>query len=354
MTSRRCPSCGHSYNGKRCKNCLYEPFGDVRPSFELHREEALPRREAPPIRPSAPPSRSGYPPRSRGRRKQSQAGKTIFKRLGTVWAVILLLTGLLPMLFEVMDNVGSSYMTATRETIPLPAEGTVLYEDADIQVIADWDGTPIDDNIPVFVRNFTGKNLTVCTDGVAVNGCMTDDVFFYCDAYRDSVTRADLWVEPDVLAEMGIQAGLYIQMNIDVMDEDYNMLVENASAALGDPYIQELNGSGDILYDQDHFLLVYKGMDEDQFGDPRLVFYAENNTERLLELSANELLINGEETGCWLWQNFLPGTKGIFYGRFHDYIIPKGNVLAETDLFLTPDGDWNQEIYLGPVNFQLN
>ena len=347
MAQGRCPSCGHSYNGKRCRNCLYEPFGDTRPSFALHQETP----ERPPVRQQESPVRPGFP--NRPRKQQTEAGKTILKGLGTLWAVMLLLSGFVPILFEAFDGVGASFIEATPEPVPLPADGTVLYEDADIQVIADWDGTPIDSDIPIFVQNFTSKELTVCTDGVAVNGCMAEDVFFYCDAYPNSVTMADLWVDMDLLGEMGIKEGQYIQMTIDVMDEAYNSLVENAPAELGTPYTQDLSISGTILYDQDGFQLIYKGMDRDQFGDPRLVFYAENQTEQFLELSGNELRIDGESTGCWLWQNFLPGTKGIFYGRIHDFSIPDDNALAEVELFLNPAGDWNVAAEMGILNFHL-
>ena len=355
MAYRRCPSCGHSYNGKRCKNCLYEPFGEVRPSYELHqaapepRQKTAPKQEVYPSRPG--PIRTPY---AGNRKKKYSPGKTILKRLGTVWAVILLLTGLMPILFEMIDDVGSSFVTAVPETVPLPANGIVIYEDADIQITADWDGAPIEGDIPIFVQNFTGKDLIVSTDGVAINGCMVTEVFFYCNAYRNSVSTATLWIDMDALSAMGIQKGQHIRMSVDVTDEDYTMLTENILVELGSKYMQPLDDSGQVLYDQDGFRLIYAGTDEDPFGDPRLIFYAENNTGRFMELSANELLINGEESGCWLWQNFFPETKGIFYGRIHDFAIPGENALAEVDLFLTPDGDWNQEIYIGPVNFPIN
>lgn len=356
MAYRKCPSCGQRYNGKRCKHCYYEPYGEVRTSFDLHREEETPKREAswqqvPQPQRRAAPVRPAFPTRTR---KQSETGKTILKRLGTIWAVILLLTGLVPTLLEAFWDVGSSFVEATPETIPMPNSGVVLYEDADILVLADWDGTPIDSDIPIFVQNFTGEDLTVCTDGVAVNGCMVEDVFFYCDAYRDSVSRATLWVDMETLGERGIKEGQYIQMTIDVTDEDYNVLVDDAPVTLGSEYTQELSDSGMIIYDQDGFRLVYKGMYEDQFGDPLLVFYGENATEHWMELSSNELWIDGEETGCWLWQKFLPGTRGIFYGYIHDDLVLPDNALCEVELFLTPDRDWEQEIDLGVLNFPLD
>jgi len=347
MAYRKCPSCGSGYNGKRCKNCLYEPFGEVRTSYDLHREEAVPKREVSQRR-SAP----SYPTRSR---KQNRGGKSVFKLLGTIWAVILLLTGVLPVLFRAFEDVGSSFVEATPEPVPLPNSGVVLYEDADVLVLADWDGTPIDSDIPIFVQNFTGEDLTVCTDGVAINGCMTDDVFFYCDAYRNSVSMATLWVDMEILGEMGIQEVQSVQMALDVMDVDtYEDLVDNAMVSLGEDRVQELSNSGTIIYDQDGFQLIYQGWDENAYGEPRLRFYARNDTQSAIELSSDGVLIDGKDTGCYLWQKFFPETQGVIYGYLYDFdLTGTDNGLVELNLYLYPEGGWTQES-VGILNFHLN
>ena len=354
MAYRKCPSCGQAYNGKRCGNCYYEPFGEVRTSFDLHREEEFPKREVPRREVPRPRAASSYPARNR---KGSGDGKSVFKLLGTIWAVMLVVTGVLPMLFEAFDNVGSSYQSVTvaPEPLPLPNSGVVLYEDADVLVLADWDGTPIDSDIPIFVQNFTGKDLTVCTDGVAGNGCMTDDVFFYCDAYRNSVSMATLWVDMDILGEMGIQEVQSVQMAMDVMDVDtYENLVDNAMVSLGEDHVQELSNSGTIVYDQDGFQLIYQGWDENAYGEPRLRFYARNDTQSAIELSGDGLLIDGEDTGCYLWQKFFPETQGVIYGYLYDFDLTGiDNGLVELNLYLYPEGGWTEES-VGILNFQLN
>lgn len=346
MASRRCPSCGERYNGKRCKNCLYEPFGEVRTSYDLHQEEILVPREIP------------QPDRSRPARKQkrsSSAGKVLLKRLGTFWVVFMLLTGAVPALVEIVgDLAAESFMEATPEPIPLPADGIVIYEDADIQVIADWDGeSPIDGDISIFVENFSNEDRIVCTDGVSINGCMIDDVFFYCDAYRNSVSMATLWLDMEVLQELGFKEVRYLQMAIDVMDEDYNLLMDDAIYDTGGVYVHELDEDGLLLYEEEGFRLIYQGWRSSD-GDSILHFYGENTTDSTLELSGNELLIDGKETGYWIWQKLLPGAKRVFYVYLQDFVIPDGDVSAEVELFLTPDGDWSREILLGSISFPLN
>ena len=353
MSSRRCPSCGHSYNGKRCRNCLYEPFGEITTSFELHSPEKALRREASADRQS--PVRPTFPARSR---KKNTAAKQILKRIGIFWIALSLISGIFQALPDIVADLGGAYeevWAPQPEPLPLPESGLVLYEDADILVIADWDGiTPMNGDIPIYVRNFTGDDLIVSTDGVAINGCMLQDVFFYCDAYRNSVSRADLWIDMALLEQTGIEKAQYLQLSIDVMDEDYNILVDNALAAVGNVYTQELDASGEVLYDRDGFRLVFQGLETFSSNDSILYFYAENQTDHFMALTANELLISGKETGCWLWQNFLPGTKGVFYCHLTDFVMEDGNAPAEVELFLTPDGDWEQEIYIGIVNFPLN
>ena len=341
MANRRCPSCGQSYNGKRCKNCFYEPFGDVRPSFELH-----------PARPPVPHREPPLRPIRRKQPKKSSPGKAILQRLGILWAVMLVTTVILPMVFEVFENVGSSFEVAAPEPIPLPADGIVLYEDADIQVIADWDGeSPIDGDISIFVENFSNEDRIVCTDGVSINGCMIDDVFFYCDAYRNSVSMATLWLDMEVLQELGFKEVRYLQMAIDVMDEDYNLLMDDAIYDTGGVYVHELDEDGILLYEEEGFRLIYQGWRSSD-GDSILQFYGENDTDSTMQLSSNELLIDGEGSNYWIWQKLLPGAKRVLYLYLEDFVLPDTEIWAEVELFLTPDG--GQEIYIGPVNFLLN
>lgn len=350
MAIRRCPSCGHSYNGKRCKNCLYEPFGEVISSFELHPRQSPSQQASPSI-----PHRQRSSP-SREQKKHS-AGKLILKRIGIYWLVLILITSFLPAVLNFVTDLSFSseeVWAPQPETVPLPQEGIVLYEDADILVLADWDGvTPIDQDIPIYVQNFTGKNLVVCTNGAAVNGCMAPEVFFYCEAYRNSVSRATLWIDPAILEDLGIQQIRHIQMAIDVADEDYNLLTEGAFVAVGDGYQQEMDTSGEVLFDQDGFRLIFQGWETDIYGHTTMYFYGENNTDMPLELSGTELLIDGKETGWWLWQNFFPGTRSILSARLIDFEIGSGSAVAEMDLFLTPNADLTQERYLGTFVFPL-
>ena len=313
----------------------------------------MPKREVTQTRhrPAAP--RPGYPARTR---KQSREGKAVFKLLGTIWAVILLLTGVLPVLFEAFEDVGSSFVEVTPE-IPMLAEGYVLYEDADILVKADWDGvSPVTGDVTIFVQNFTGKDLVVCTDGVAVNGCMVDDVFFYCDAYPNSVSMATLWVDMETLEDMGIGSIEGIQMAIDIMEEDsYDMMVEDCITGWGGEFRQDLYTDGTVIYDQDGVTVLYQGWEIDEYGDTRLRFYVDNSTETILDLSSSELLIDNQGTSTYLWQRFFPETKAVVYGNLYDFALPDdANGLVELELYLTPDGDWEREVESGTLSFHLD
>ena len=355
MAYRKCPSCGQSYNGKRCGNCLYEPFGEVQTSYDLHREVEAPRREETPLRRTSVPRTQS---RTQTRRK---APGGLMKRIAIIWgvvAVIIVVTSFLSAFFSMMDGVGSSFVSIQAEPeIPMLAEGYVLYEDADILVKADWDGvSPVTGAVTIFVQNFTGKDLVVCTDGVAVNGCMVDDVFFYCDAYPNSVSMATLWVDMETLEDMGIGSIEGIQMAIDIMEEDsYDMMVEDCITGWGGEFRQDLYTGGTVIYDQDGVTVIYQGWEIDEYGDTRLQFYVDNSTETILDLSSSELLIDNQGTSTYLWQRFFPETKAVVYGNLYDFALPDdANCLVELELYLTPDGDWEREVESGALSFHLD
>lgn len=351
MAMRKCPSCGQRYNGKRCKNCFYEPFGEVTTSFDLHQDMELPQQEAAPSRPRVP----ARPGTTRTRRKSRGGG---VKWVAIVWS-LLMVTGVLgsvvSYIFEAVEDVGSNFLQATPESVPLPADGYVLYEDADVLILADWDGvSPIAEDVPIYVENFTGKDLVVCTDGAAINGCMTNDVFFYCDAYQNSVCRATLWVDEQTLEELGIKEIESLRLAIDIMEEDsYDILVEDYITGWGGDTQHTLDTTGVFLYEADGVTVLYQGWEVDEYGDTRLRFYVANNTESALELSSDEIFIDGQQTGAYLWQKFFPGTKAVIWGNLYDFELEQ-SAEAAVELYLTPDGNWENEVETGLITFGLD
>lgn len=351
MATRKCPSCGQRYNGKRCGNCLYEPFGnEIRTSFDLHREPDAPR-------PRSAPARRNTMPRT----QPSGAGK----KLGLIFGisfVIIFLSVTMGVLIAAFESIGASYeeVWAEPEPIDMPADGLVLYEDEELLVLADCDGSsPIAGDIPIFVENRGDREVVVCTNGVAVNGCMVDDVFFYCEAAPGATSMGTLWIDMETLREMGIVTILKIQMLMDIYDADsYDSIVSACPLEIttdwDGPHVQAMDDSGDIFYSQEGLTLIYQGWEVDEYGDYRLRFYAENGTGRYLELSSSELLFDGQESGHYLWQSFFPDTRAVIYVNLYGLDTLEETELVEFSIYTVLDGDWNTQTESETLTLILN
>jgi len=210
MAKRRCPGCGARYDGKRCPECYYMPF-DAPEIPKPHRWE---NRAAPQPRKMKEPEYRGEHRRKTG--PKSPAGLLVFL------AVLLILPSILGILASVTERVVSdiAYVRAEPETLPVPEDGLLLYDDGEVRVTLGWDGGAITGDIPVFLENNSQTDIVACTNGVAINGIMTDSVFFYLDARKGTTSMSQLWIDPVLLEQQGIGDIVQVELLPEVMEED--------------------------------------------------------------------------------------------------------------------------------------
>jgi len=292
MAKRKCPGCGTYFLGKRCPECYYTPFEtDISPSF--HQEE-----------------RSSERPRPQGRRPAPgfRAGKLFIIAWVVIFSVLIVGT-----LTSIIAGIRStSYMEM--EVIALPEDGLTLYDDDGIQVILGWNGGQITGDIPVYLVNNSSRDIYACTGGVAVNGCMVDAVFFYCEAGKNSTAMSQLWIDTAYLQTLGIPSVRDITLQLSVVDDkDYTQLNPEGEYHTfgpgGDPEIPVV--SGKTLYQSEDMSLIYQGVHKDEYGLWNLRLYLQNHSGETLVADFSELIINGEEMDQYLYQSLFPHTYAV-------------------------------------------
>lgn len=307
MSKRTCPGCGLRHDKKRCPQCYFEPFD----------AEEVPKvrcTQIPARRPSLP-SRTmpvgGY----RSPRSRRHTGH--FSALRAVCAVILVVISMTAVLFVAMEDALSDFSLAVREPepIPLPESGTTLYDSDGIRVILGWDGGEITGDIPVFLENNSSRDVYACTEGVSVNGCMVEDVFFYCEAPKNTTAMSQLWIDTAYLKTLGIDTIQDITLRLIVVDgkdyiqlnapEDYHTLLGSGGSGEA-PLV-----SGQLLYQSEALTLVYQGAGKDAYGEWQLRFYLQNHSGEVVDVFTSELYINGEETAQYLYQQLFPNTWAV-------------------------------------------
>ena len=316
MDRRKCPGCGSWYNGKKCKECLFVLFEDEEKHDHPHGVygEPSPFATAKTEKSTARPAVSTYFPPRQQKKSAGLLRKLIIFAL--IPAILSVISALFQLVTEVTDVV-SDLISVDEETISVPEESHILYEGAGFYIAANWQpGESIDGDISLVMENNTGNTVTVSTSMAAVNGIMTDDVFFYCSAEAHSPEEATLWIDMDTLDALGIDVvetiTLYVRAydadSYDTIDPGTLLVMKTDDRSVRTPDFP----TGTVLHSSDAFSLSYLGWEETESGEYALWFYGENRLDQMLSLSSSEIYADEAPLGAYLWQDFLPETKACF------------------------------------------
>ena len=200
---KRCPCCGAPYNGKRCRECYYEPFTEeIAHGMHTHEGEPLviEHPEDRPVRRSVP-TRQKECRQYSGRRK-----KTSPKWL---WPILIVtafmvaqyvltefITGKVSSMSSLWSDDGDTWET---EAVIRPEDfhhQTVLYDKGGILAVADWrDGDTYTEEIPVYVRNGSDKDVMLMSSMDCVNGYMTEYRLFLGEVEAGQEEMTSIWID---------------------------------------------------------------------------------------------------------------------------------------------------------------
>lgn len=314
MARYTCPSCGERYNGRRCRNCLYEHFSEeISHGNHTHKGEPLvidaPVRK--PIRRKDP-----FDCDRKTRKKHPFGGFLV---------LLALIQAMLPLLKEwglELEARERSYAQAEAEPIGIPEDAMVLYDQDGLTILADWEnGQDYADGIPVYAQNGTGKDLTISARDIIVNSYLLEDAYFYCDV-RDGTNSFDtFYLQKDMLSLAGITKVESICFHMEIREMDsYETVAHSPRITLqaGSPGSGEQNlPEGQLLYDQDGIRVSFLGYQEDEYhpediSEGLLLFHIENGTERYLQIyTGDSATVGGEQVDLALWCELYPGTKTV-------------------------------------------
>lgn len=330
MARYRCPSCGAPYNGKRCKSCLYENFSEEI-AHGMHTHEGEPLVIDEPVRKPIPrqnpfacppkrPAKTWTPPKQKPRKKKSGLSIAL-----AVLAILWLAEPILGGIGQIVDSFSqfSSVSAPQPEPEPdatLPANGTVLFDDGQVRVVADrQDGQAYLQDFPVAVQNSSGEPLCVSVDDVIVNGYVMP-ASLYCEVAPGHTGQDDFYLYQEDLDNAGIDSVQQISFRLDIYNTDtyetYH-LTEPITLLADDPdYVQPDADQGTELFNQDGLRIVYRGYvpasyDPESLADGDLLFYLENNTGKDLEVYTIDSGVNGESAEITLWSSLPRNTRAV-------------------------------------------
>lgn len=185
-------------------------------------------------------------------------------------------------------------------------ESAVLLDSDGVRVTAeelDMNGSRLGPTIRLLIENDTERSLTFQCGCVAVNGYVTESIFFATvgagKQASDSITLLNT-----SLADCGVETPAEISLWLRAIDSDSLDVYINAplstlfTSAFGKTE-QVYDESGGVIFDSEGFKLVEKGLDGDySFVEPSILVYSHNTTGRQLHVLATGLLVNGHEVSC--------------------------------------------------------
>lgn len=195
-------------------------------------------------------------------------------------------------------------------------EETVLYEADGVKVTA----TGLEEGffgteVKFLLENNSDKNVLITSDSVSVNGFMMSGASLYTEVSAGKKANDTMSFMSSELEQAGIETMAQIQFYLKIQDPDSwdtintsELLTLGTSAA---DYVQPVDDSGEVVYNEKGFKIVCKGLKQDLIWDSTVVFYMENNSDQEVSIYAENVSVNGFMQDVSLWSDLRPDTKII-------------------------------------------
>lgn len=308
MSKYICPSCGASFNGKKCKNCAYESFSEeVAHNLHVHEGEPLVIHDT--ARKTVP-YRDPFvcPPKPKKQVKQNPK-KWILP------VVVLALVYLLGMPVFYLPRLWKNFTSTSQEIISdtVPLDAVTLYRDDTIAVYGDLSEEAFADAcIPLYITNHSKTDLYITTADVLVNSLNLDafaNLFEFLSPGQTLCVYLT-FLEPG-LSYAGIDEISQLSFRLC-----YESSGSQSEAAYTDTIVLGQTGSESMsqavpdmpLLQEDGLSLYFLGLYRDpnapeSLEDAELIFCVENSTPRDMELFSQKILVNGNDSSLSLWAN---------------------------------------------------
>ena len=193
---------------------------------------------------------------------------------------------------------------------------TVLYEADGIKVTAKSlaDGL-LGTEVKLLIENDSSKNILITSSSVSANGYMMPTAALYAEVAAGKKANESLTLMSSELDQCGIETLAEMQFYLQIQDPETwetiktTDLITLATSATG--YTQSVDDSGDVLYNENGYKVVCKGLKQDIIWDGTVVFYMENNSNKAVSIYAENVSVNGFMQEVGLWSDLRPSTKMI-------------------------------------------
>lgn len=221
-----------------------------------------------------------------------------------------LLTILIVCVFFLMGIASSSSEVEEGTTIKKNKQSeTIKEEKASIteQVLFETDGIKVTakeivdgflgPELKILVENDSNKDITLGLDDIAVNDYMMS-AFLYEEVAAGKKSNTSFSIFSSTLKDAGITNIGKLDLYFYIIDQNtYDRLYESdgieIKTSLYDKMDSTVDITGDEMINQDGIRIVGKGLSKDSIFGSGVVLYIENNSNRNITISSDNLSVNG-------------------------------------------------------------
>lgn len=194
------------------------------------------------------------------------------------------------------------------------------------QVLIDQDGVKITateyakdsiwgEGIKVSVENNTDIDLTVGCDALIVNDYMITDLFA-CDVAAGKTGKETIYLSSSELEAAGIDGVGKVEIYFRASDSStYDTIFEKVYTEIHTSNYDNMdttpNDGGFELYNEGGIKIVGKTVDENSFWGTAILLYCENTTGRDVNISVEDMSVNGIMTTGYFYKDLYNNKKVI-------------------------------------------
>ena len=170
--------------------------------------------------------------------------------------------------------------------------------------------------ISVSVENNSTQNIVVSSRSLSVNDFMLSASGLYSDVAAGKKDNAQINLMSSELRESGISTIGEIAFYLNISSSDtYNTidttdLITIQTSAAGS-FTQEVDDSGDEVYNANNLRVVCKGLKKDSIWDGTVVFYLENSSGKAVSIYAENVSVNGYMVDVGMYSDLRPNTRMV-------------------------------------------
>lgn len=232
----------------------------------------------------------------------------------------------------------------TELPVPENFEPQVLIDDEKIKVTAEgFDFTKKEGfGVKLRLENNTEQQLTADFRGVSVNYWMADPYSFVLLNPKESKTFRLDWKLYDLAENFGIQKVLYINLGADLLATDGTALGEYKNLAVypfGKEAASSLSADEEVegypFFENEYGQMLLQNLYADDEKGMQLEVYFRNTGSKTVEISANDLKVNGKAIGSMWAMQIEPGMRCKSFILYNKQAMQAQGVERADELELT-------------------